>query len=238
MRVVLAAFACLAIVCSPIRALAEDKGIKEMPATASIVAYLGTIKFAVMKAPPSSLGYYYDSAGAKKILFYVCGDPNAAVKELATDEIQETTEECDSLPRKPRTPLLSNVLTWTSLSTGDFVVSTADFPMEKPKTIVKCADVPIAYLQAAKKQAEQKKGIVVSKELKPAEVEVLFGAQSGSVSVSDTKATSCSKVPSFWTVRLPDVDTQAGVKQVVGLTVADPSDVNQVNALAEQLKWN
>lgn len=238
MRTAEIVFACLAIALLPHQATAQQSNpTKAKIADISIVAYVGTIKYAVMKAPPSPLGYFYSISGETRIKFHPCGKPDAP-QDLGADDVVETTEDCKSLPGTPRTPLLDSISSWMLQDNGEFIVSAIDAAGSPHKQVVKCEDVPTAYVLAAKKQSEQNKGVVIGKEVDAADVKSLFGVDMASIFKAASAPKNCSSIPSFWTVPLDDVTTPTGIKQVVGLSVADPTNASEIETLERQLKSN
>ena len=231
-------FACLVLASPAFQVAAQQSDPKKVKIDAqSIVAFVGTIKYAVMKSPPTSLGYFYSISGETRIKFHPCQNPEPA-KDLGTEDVVETSENCSSLPGTPKTPLLSSISSWTLQDNGEFVVTALDATGSPYKQLVKCEDVPTTYVLAAKKQSEQNKGLVIGKDISADDVKNLFKVDAGNIFKATSAPENCSSIPSFWTVALDTVSTPTGTKKVVGLSVADPTNPNQIEALERQLKSN
>ncbi|MGO7175363.1 hypothetical protein ACCS91_37760 [Rhizobium ruizarguesonis] len=231
-----AIFVCLAFVFPPLLANAQQ-GTKSNGVP--IVAYLGTIKYAVRKSPPSPLGYYYSVAGATKVKFHECGDVKAPV-DLSPSDIIDTTEDCGSLPGTPASPLYTNVITSWTYESGKDVFLKAMVSQDKEPEIVNCQDVPASIIAAAKGQQSFEKGIVAEQTVDWKSIEDQLHLPSDTKKEAVLKApksNDCSGLTKFWTLPIADEKVKA-LQGAVGLTVADPGNPMMVRDLEKQLQAN
>ncbi|MGO7156586.1 hypothetical protein [Rhizobium leguminosarum] len=200
----------------------------------SIVSYAGAIKYAVTKASPFSLGYYYSVKNTDQVEFHECG--KAGPRVLAKSDVEDTTEDCTSLPGTPTVPLLTDIKTWSAQADGNFIVTS--FPASSGsdgKSYVKCTDIPNAVLLAAAKQAENDTGVAVDGKLDLEKLKIALGIGENPVVAAGSQSDLCGKVKTFWTIPLKAVKFDDKALAAYGLSVADPSNLDQVNALEKSL---
>ncbi|MGO8024481.1 hypothetical protein [Rhizobium leguminosarum] len=230
-RIAIVALACLAVPGTSV-AQSSDHGTKLV----SIVSFAGAIKYAVTKASPFALGYYYNASNTDPIEFHECGKAGSP-RVLAKSDIEDTAEDCTSLPGAPTIPLLTEIETWVAQADGDFIVTS--FPASegtKVSTHVKCADVPGAALVAAAKQSEFDTGVAVDGKVDVDKLRTALGTGKEPVVAAGSQIDLCGKVKTFWTIPLKSVTLDDAAVAVYGLSVADPSNLDQVNALEKSLE--
>lgn len=203
---------------------------------ASVVSFAGAIKYAVTKASPFALGYYYSVSNADQIEFHECGKTGSP-RVLAKSDIEDTAEDCTSLPGTPTIPLITEIKTWKAQADGSFIVTS--YPAidgVNVSTHVRCVDVPRAALLAAAKQADSDVGIAVDEHFDVDKLKAALGMAKEAIVAAGSQSDLCGQIKSFWTIPLKSVAVGDRAVAVYGLSVADPSNLAQVNALERSLE--
>lgn len=131
-------------------------------------------------------------------------DPGEGYGRPSSSGVEETTENCDSLPNTPASPMVSNAITSWVYIKGENAYLKAASDAYSNDEVVRCQDVPPTYIIAARKQFQRQKGIVADEGSDAARVVAdLLDIPRDEVIVVDSEITAdCEDVTSFWTLPL------------------------------------
>ncbi|PDS94178.1 hypothetical protein CO674_34410 [Rhizobium hidalgonense] len=96
-------------------------------------------------------------------------------------------------------------------------------------------DVPGTVLVAASKQSASDAGTAIDGKLDIDKLKAAIDAAGKPIFAAAPQQDLCGKVKTFWIIPLQAVKVEEGTVAVLGLSTADPSNLDQVNALEKSL---
>ncbi|QND51831.1 hypothetical protein HB779_07895 [Phyllobacterium sp. 628] len=173
----------------------------------SVAASGDNIKYAVLMNGQFDLGFYYSFGNSKIVKFRICG--SETTQDVQMDQLQETTENCRSLPGEPIKPL-TNSAQWRydGERNSYFVVLDGIKAGQVP-----CAKTPISVIKAAQHGIAEKSGLVATKNSKLAKSIASEWSISNIDYVGDgsvPEASDCAAAPEFWTTPISGLSASPG----------------------------